>query len=394
MSALAEPIRVLRVIGRLNVGGPAIHTTLLTERLDPARFTTCLVAGLPEQDEGDYLELTSQRLDGHLVVLPELGRNVRPGNDLRCLGRLVELVQAFRPQIVHTHAAKAGTVGRLAAWLCGVPVVVHTYHGHVLRGYFSPAKERVFRAIERGMAHVTDELVAVSPRVRSELLEMGIGRSDRFSVVPLGFDLERFTTGARFTGELRRELGLGPDTLLVGIVARLAPIKAHEVFFEAARRIHDASPGVHFVVVGDGERRAALESLVTDYRLEEVTHFLGWRADLDRIHADLDVVALTSRNEGSPVALIEAMASACPVVSTAVGGVPDVVAHGRTGWLVEPGDAAALAVTIRTILEQPASARAVAEAGRQSVLETYGAARLVRDVEALYDRLLKQRGVA
>lgn len=394
MSALAEPIRILRVIGRLNVGGPAIHTTLLTERLDPARFRTCLVAGLPEQDEGDYLELTSHRLDGRLVVLPELGRNVRPGNDLRCLGRLVELVQAFRPQIVHTHAAKAGTVGRLAAWLCGVPVVVHTYHGHVLRGYFTPAKERVFRGIERGMAHVTDELVAVSPRVRSELLEMGIGRSHRFSVIPLGFDLERFTTGARFKGELRRELGLAADTLLVGIVARLAPIKAHEVFFEAARRVHDVSPAVHFVVVGDGERRAALESLVADYRLEEVTHFLGWRADLDRIYADLDVVALTSRNEGSPVALIEAMASACPVVSTAVGGVPDVVAHGRTGWLVETGDAAALALTIRTILEQPVSARAVAEAGRQSVLETYGAARLVRDVEALYNRLLKQRGVA
>lgn len=389
MTPARQRIRVLRVIGRLNVGGPAIHTTLLTQRLNPERFDTCLVAGQPESTEGDYLDLMAHRLEGRLHIVPELGREIRLKNDLRCIARLAHLIQAYRPQIVHTHAAKAGTVARLAAWACNVPVVVHSYHGHVLRGYFTPTKERVFRAIERGLGRITDELVAVSPRVRADLLEMKIGRADRFSVIPLGFDLERFVSSAARAGELRRELALPAAARLIGIVARLVPIKAHELFFAAARNLHARLPGVHFVVVGDGERREELERLVSQYGLESVTHFLGWRADLDRIYADLDVVVLTSRNEGSPVALIEGMASARPVVATSVGGVPDVVSHGQTGWLVPTGDETALAETIATVLADPASGERVARAGQAHVVETYGAARLVRDVENLYERLLR-----
>lgn len=388
MTPARERVRVLRVIGRLNVGGPAIHTSLLTQRLNRNRFETCLVAGQPDATEGDYLDLMAQRLEGWLCILPELGREIRLRNDLRCIDRLTHLMQAYRPHIVHTHAAKAGTVGRLAAWACNVPVVVHTYHGHVLRGYFTPTKERVFQAIERGLSHVSDELVAVSPRVRSELLEMGIGQADRFSVVPLGFDLERFTSCAARRGELRQELAQPAATRLVGIVARLVPIKAHELFFAAAHRLHARLPNVHFVVVGDGERRQELETLVTQNGLRAVTHFLGWRADLDRIYADLDVVVLTSRNEGSPVALIEGMASARPVVATSVGGVPDVVSHGQTGWLVPSGDEAALAEAIAAALADQAESARVARAGQEHVVGAYGAERLVRNVEDLYERLL------
>lgn len=340
--------------------------------------------------EGNYMALHG-RSAARLVQVPELGRELSGIKDLGSLRALVSLMRRERPHIVHTHAAKAGALGRVAAAVCRVPVVVHTYHGHVLRGYFSPRKEELFRGIERGLARVTDHLVAVTPRVRQELLDMRIGRPDTFSVVPLGFDLGQFEGSERHRGELRHELRVDPDVPLVGIVARLVPIKAHEVFVRAAHRLHAEHPGMHFVIVGDGERRQELERMVRDVGLETVTHFLGWRADLSRIYADLDVVMLTSRNEGSPVALIEAMACARPVVSTSVGGVPDVVQDGRTGWLVPMDDAGALAGAVSRVLLRPADAASVARAAREHVRERYGAQRLVADIDALYARVLARK---
>ena len=384
--------RVLRVIARMNIGGPAIQASLLTRRLDPRRYHTLLVTGAEGADEGNHLELHAEQLPD-LVTIPDLGREIRGARDVRSLAALLRVIRRFRPHIIHTHAAKAGTIGRIAATLSRVPLVVHTFHGHVLRGYFSPRKEQVFRSIERALARITDELIAVSPRVREELLEMRIGRPDAFSVVPLGFDLEPFASAATLRGQLRAELGVPPAAPLVGIVARLVPIKAHEVFFAAAAALHRERPDMRFVVVGDGERRSELGRLVEASRLRDVTHFLGWRADLARIYADLDVVTLTSRNEGSPVALIEAMASARPVVSTRVGGVADVIAHGETGWLVEMDDAAMLARRVLDVLAQADRGQRVAEAGRNSVLATYGADRLVADIDGLYQRLLAREGI-
>lgn len=385
-------IRVMRIIARVNVGGPAIHVSLLSRRLDPARFQTELVVGTEGEEEGNHLALHGLDVPS-LVTVPDLGREIRGAQDLKCLWQVRALMRRFKPHIVHTHAAKAGTIGRLAAWSAGVPVVVHTFHGHVLRGYFSPRVEQVFRAIERGLARRTDHLVAVSPRVRDELLDMGIGTPETFSVIPLGFDLDGFAAAPTLRGELRRELGLRPDTPLVGIVARLVPIKAHEVFFEAAAELSRRVAGVHFVIVGDGERRAELEHLAARVGVLPVSHFLGWRADLARIYADLDVVTLTSRNEGSPVALIEAMACARPVVATRVGGVPDVVEHGATGWLVDMDDVPALAAQVQAALGLEDAGAAIGRAGQARVRERYGADRLVHDIEGLYERLLAHKGV-
>ena len=385
-------IRVLRVLARLNIGGPAIHATLLARRLDPARYQTTLVTGTEGDHEGNHLALHGGSVD-HLVTIPDLGREIRGVQDLRSLRALQQVIASVQPHIVHTHAAKAGTIGRLAARLSGVPVVVHTFHGHVLRGYFSPPKEKVFRAIERGLARWSDELVAVTPRVRDELLAMRIGRPERFSVVPLGFELERFLEADTSRGQLRAELGVGESTRLVGIVARLVPIKAHEVFFEAMADLRSRGIDAHAVIVGDGDRRAELGALVERLGLAGSTHFLGWRADLARIYADLDVVALSSRNEGSPVALIEAMAAARPVVSTDVGGVADVVTHGRTGWLVPMDDAPALARQMADVLASADRGATCAAAARRHVFQTYGADRLVSDVDALYTRLLARKGV-
>jgi glycosyltransferase involved in cell wall biosynthesis len=387
---LTEPnrrARVLRVIARLNVGGPAIHATLLTERLDPSRYDSLLVTGREAEAEGNYLTLYG-KTPARLVLVPTLGREIRGGQDVVAFAQLVRLMRRFRPDVVHTHTAKAGTLGRLAARVCRVPRVVHTYHGHVLQGYFSPPKARLFLAIERWLGRHTDRLLTVSEGIRHELLALGIGRPDRFQVLPLGLDLDGFLDAEALRGELRRELGFTGDEFLVGIVARLVPIKAHETFFRAAAAVAGRLSGARFIVVGDGERRAELEALARSLGLWERVRFLGWRRDLERVYADLDVVALTSRNEGSPVSLIEAMAAARPVVATRVGGVPDLVDSGVNGVLVPVDDAAALARAIEMIAGDPDRGRALGGAGRRRVYPAFSASRLIGDVDRLYRELL------
>lgn len=381
-------IRVVRIIARLNIGGPAIHATLLHERLNRQRFQSTLVTGTEEAGEGNYLELHGRTAD--VEIIPDLGREIRPLRDVQTLWRLVALMRRIKPHVVHTHTAKAGAVGRAAAILAGVPIVVHTYHGHVLRGYFSPAKTGVYRAIERGLARRTDRLLAVTTRVRDELVALGVGQAAQYRAVPLGFDLAPLLVAERRRGELRAELGLG-DAPLIGIVARLAPIKAHEVFLSAAATVRQQVPAARFLIVGDGELRALLEQQTAALGLTDAVRFLGWRADIDRLYADIDVVALTSRNEGSPVALIEAMASGVPVVSTDVGGVADVVEHGVSGLLAPMDDAAGIAGHILTLLADPGMRHAMGVRGRTKVAATYDAARLVTDIEALYEDLVREK---
>jgi glycosyltransferase involved in cell wall biosynthesis len=379
----------VRVIARLNVGGPALHATLLTERLDPARYDSLLVAGVEEPREGNYLHLRGRTLE-RLRTVPTLGREIGP-RDAAALVELWRLMRRVRPAVVHTHTAKAGTLGRLAALWAGVPVVVHTYHGHVFQGYFSPARTRLFLAIERWLGRRTDRLLTVSEAVRTELLGFGIGSPARLQVLPLGLELEPFTGCERLRGQLRDELALAEAAPLVGIVARLVPIKAHEVFLGAAARLREAVPACRFVVVGDGERRPELEALARELGLGDRVRFLGWRRDLDRIYADLDVVVLASRNEGSPVSLVEAMAAARPVVATRVGGVPDLVEDGVTGCLVPPGDAGATAAAIRNLLGDPERRAAMGTAGRKHVVPAFGADRLLADVDRLYTDLLREK---
>jgi glycosyltransferase involved in cell wall biosynthesis len=382
----------MRIIARLNVGGPALHTTLLTERLDPRRYDARLVAGAEAPGEGNYSALHGT-VPERLTVLPALGREVRGVADAIVFGQLVRLMRTLRPHVVHTHTAKAGTLGRLAAWVARVPVVVHTYHGHVFHGYFPPGRTRAFLAIERALGRRTDCLLAVSETVRRELLALGVGAPGAFRVIPLGLDLDRYVTADDRQGELRAELGLSPDTPLVAIVARLVPIKAHEVFLRAARHVVEGLPAARFLVVGDGERRHELEAMAVELGLGASVRFLGWRRDLERVYADASVVALTSRNEGSPVSLIEAMAAGRPVVATDVGGVPDLVEDGITGHLVRSGDAEALAAAVTDLLRDPGRRRTFGRAARARVLPAFGASRLVADIDALYGELLRAKGV-
>jgi glycosyltransferase involved in cell wall biosynthesis len=381
--------RVMRVIARLNIGGPAIHTILLTAGLDAARFESTLVTGVEAACEGNMLDLAAQKGVQPLVI-PELGREINPLKDWVTLLKLYRLFRDRRPHIVHTHTAKAGTVGRMAARLAGVPVVVHTFHGHVFHDYFGSLQTRVFIGIERLLASLSDRIVAVSDGQRRELAEYGVASLDKIAVVPLGFELDALLNCEPLRGQLRRELGIPDGMALVGIVARLTAIKNHRLFLDAARLIVEAGQEAMFLIVGDGELRADLEAYVAELKLAERVIFTGWRRDLPRIYADLDVVALSSLNEGTPVSLIEAMAAAKPVVATRVGGVSDVILDKESGYLVQSNDAEGLARGILDLLRAPDRAREMGLAGRVAVHPKYASETMLANIERLYLELLRE----
>jgi glycosyltransferase involved in cell wall biosynthesis len=361
----------------------------LAAGLTPQGYETRLVVGRESGREGNLLDLALAR-GVNVVALDGLERDIRPLGDLRALAGLWRLLRDFRPHVVHTHTAKAGVLGRLAAVAARVPVVVHTYHGHVLRGYFGRAKSAAFRLVERALGVLTSALVTVSESVKQDLVALGIAPAERIRVVPLGLELQPLASRLP-RGTLRGEAGFAADAPLVGMVGRLVPIKDVPTFLRAARVLVDRRPAIRFSLVGDGDERASLESAARALGLADVVRFHGWRRDLPAVYGDLDVVVNCSRNEGTPVALIEALAAGRPVVATAVGGTPDLLQQGSFGTLVPAGDAEALARAIEAALDDAAPARARAEAGRAHVLAHYGVSRLVRDLDALYRELLTAR---
>ena len=376
-------IRVARVITRLNVGGPSLQAMLLTSRLDPLKFETILVCGTPGDREGDMLGLRPE--PGVVpIVLSNFGREIALLDDLRTLGQLIRLFRKFRPHVVHTHLAKAGVLGRVAARLTGVPVVIHTFHGNVLRGYFGAGRSRAFTIIEQAMARLSTVVVAISPEQRLQLEELGIAPAARIAEVPLGLDLRPFIDVER--GSLRAELCLGLDAELVGIVARLVPIKRLDVFLDAATRVAARRPRVQFIVLGDGPLRFELERCARDRGLP-VT-FLGWRADLPSVYADLDVVVLTSDNEGTPVSVIEGLAAGRAVVATDVGGVSDVIGGPDSGRIVPPRDPEAVARAIEELLSDGTLRARLGMAGRARVYPDYDVSTLVDRVAGLYEDVL------
>jgi glycosyltransferase involved in cell wall biosynthesis len=387
----AGGIRIVRLFSRLNIGGPSVHVILLTAGLEPRGYRTRLVVGQETAQEGNLLDFAAEK-GVACERLDALGREIAFVSDLRALLGLYRIIRDFRPSVVHTHAAKAGFLGRVAARLAGVPVVVHTYHGHVLRGYFGPLKTAVFRGLEALMSPLSDALIAVSNAVKQDLVGLGVARAEHIRVVPLGLDLERFA-GPLPRGGLRAS-HWPKDAPLVGMVGRLVPIKDVPTFLRAAALVKDARPDVRFALVGDGEERRDLELEAARLGLAGLVSFHGWRRDMEAVYGDLDLVVNSSRNEGTPVALIEALACARPVIATRVGGTPDLLAGGDFGELVAAEDPGALAAAILGVLKAPEEARARALRGRAHVLARHGAARLVDDIDALYRELLLARGVA
>ncbi|MGH9144102.1 MAG: glycosyltransferase [Vicinamibacterales bacterium] len=389
------PIRVLRVITRLNVGGPAIQAITLSDRLAARGYDTLLVHGQLDAGEGDMRYLLPASVTAR--PLRSLRRPLAPGHDSIALAQLLDVMRDFRPQIVHTHMAKAGTLARLAAAVYNRTAgrdhrarVVHTYHGHVLDGYFGARKTRLFLAIERGLAGVTDRIVAISPSIRRQLLdEYRIGRASQYAVVPLGFDLSTFAAiDDRARREARAALNIAPLAHVVSTIGRLTAIKQQDLFLEVAARVAASDSLATFVIAGDGSLRGGLERQARALGIGDRVRFLGWRRDLATIYGASDLVLLTSRNEGTPVALIESLASGVPGVSTDVGGVRDVIAGDTVGLMAPDRDSSALAAHVIALLADPQRRRQMGAAGRALVIARYGLDRLVADVEALYRELL------
>ena len=378
MSAPGRRPHVVRVITRLNIGGPGRQALLLTRELNE-RFPTTLVAGIPPAREG---ELRDPAVPVHRIPLV---RPVRPHLDAQAVRRVRRLLVETEAALLHTHTAKAGSVGRLAArTLDRRPRTVHTFHGHVLDGYFSPAVRRAFIEVERRLARHTDVLVTVSAEVRDDLLDLGIGRPEQYRVINLGFDLRPFLAVEGPTGALRGRIGVGADVPLVGVVGRLVPIKDLETLLAAVAQLDET----HLAVVGDGELRGHLERRARDMGVAARVHFTGWVPDVPSALGDIDVVALSSRNEGTPVSLIEAAAAGRPVVATRVGGVPLVVKSGVTGYLTAPGDAGEMATLLRRLLADGRQRAAMGAAARSYARDQFDQRRLLADIAELYEELL------
>lgn len=392
------PSPVVRVITRLNIGGPSIQATRLTTALEAHGFSTTLLHGRLGEGEGDMSYLLAP--GARVIYVDTLQRPLSPLNDARALLRLYREMRSAQPAIVHTHMAKAGMLGRVAAALYNATRgratrarVVHTYHGHVLEGYFSPLMTRVFINLERLLARLSDRIVAISPAIERELRDaFRIGRAAQYRVVPLGFDLASFAAVDDAAREqARRSLAIPDGAKVISTVGRLTAIKQHRLMLDTVARVAARHPQVVALIAGDGELRRDLESYAAQLGIAGRVRFLGWRRDLATIYAATDVFVLTSRNEGTPVALIEAMATAVPGVSTDVGGVKDVITGDEVGARVADGDADGLAAGIARYLSDEPLRRQSGLRARAAVLDRYGLDRLVRDIDTLYRDLLASR---
>ncbi len=412
---MAEPIRVLNLIARLNVGGPAKHVGWLMAGLDPARFEQRLLAGpVPEgeDDMGPWLQAQGVRYQ----LIPTLGREIRPGRDLAALRAVLAELKRFRPHLIATHTAKAGFLGRLAlllyrpqARLRGWPRCrcVHTFHGHVFHGYFGPAKTRLFLFLERMLAkRATWRIVAISPRMFEEIHGIyRVGRAGQFVTLPLGIDQAPFADPGPGRQRFRRELGAAGDELLIGAVGRVAPVKNYGLFLETAARLKHVRPGLYqrcrFVLIGGGagEDLARLGERAAALGVGDKVVFTGNRSDPEAFFPGLDALMLTSLNEGTPMAILEAGACGLPVVATAVGGVPDLLGEVREeragftlrsrGLTAPSGDAAGLAAGLAWLMEDPARAKRLGRALQEYVAREHGRERLVKDVAALYEQAVR-----
>ena len=382
MSDRRERLRVMRIIARMNVGGPAMQAVTLMRGLPTAGFDQRLYTGFVENDEEDYIDLRAPEVEVHRVR--SLGRNICLGDDARALAELVGEMRQFRPHIVHTHTAKAGTLGRIAASLAGVPVRVHTFHGHLLKGYFSPNKARLVTAVERALAKSTDRLVAVGSQVRDELLQARVGSPTQYTVVPPGTQLSPLPDRE----VARQQLGLPVTGPVVAYVGRLTRIKRPDRLIATARDVVEAIPDAQLLVCGEGD---LLDEVSSDTSIDRSIRLLGWRKDVETVYAAADVVLLTSDNEGMPVSLIEAALAGVPAVATKVGSVAEVVEDGYTGFL-SPCDPSELACRVIRLLRDDALRQKMGVAAMARGQVRFGADRLVLDIQDLYETIAVDRG--
>lgn len=390
-------IKVLRIINRFNLGGPTYNVTFLSAFL-PEEFETLLCGGTHEKHEGDSLFIP-EKYGLKPVIIPSLQRSINPLTDRKALSEIRKLIREYKPDIVHTHASKAGALGRTAAFKEGVPVVVHTFHGHVFHSYFGNFKTWLYKVAERRLAKKTDAIIAISEIQKQELVEQHrIAPESKFKVIPLGFDLSSFTANkAEKRLNFRKKYGLTENDIAIGIIGRLTSIKNHALFFDSLEiLLRTGVNNIRAFVIGDGELMQELKiraGQLNELAGKSCVTFTSWIRNMEEILPGLDLVALTSLNEGTPVSLIEAQAAGVPVISTNVGGVADVMHHEETGLIVAGFKAEDYAESMRILIENEKMREKMSQNGWNHVEQKFHYKRLCDEVAQLYRELLVKKKI-
>lgn len=394
--------KVLRIINRFNLGGPTYNVSYLTKYMAPD-YETLLVGGMNDKSEAcsDYIV---QKLGIHAIKISEMMRSINGYNDVVAYEKIKSIIKRYKPDIVHTHASKAGVLGRQAAISCGVPVIVHTFHGHIFNSYFNKYVTETFRKIEQHYAKRTSAIVAISDIQKYELSEIyKIAPPEKFRVIPLGFDLNRFQENKAMKRDaFRKQYDIADDEIAVSIVGRLVPVKNHRMFIDAIKKVKSkTNRKVRGIIVGDGDLRdglleyASLHGLTSSTPEHKVPNsdliFTSWIKDADYVFAGSEISALTSLNEGTPVSIIESQAANVPVVSTIVGGIRDVVVEGKTALLSPTQNVDAFSENLLMLVENDEMRKQMSEDGWIFVRDKFHYTRLVNDMKNLYDELLANR---
>lgn len=392
--------KILRILNRFNLGGPTYNAAYLTKYLS-SEFETLLVGGVKDKSENSS-EYILKKLGIKPIIIPEMRRSINPLNDFIAFQKIVNIIRDFKPEIVHTHASKAGTIGRLAALRCKVPVIVHTFHGHVFHSYFGNYKTEIIKSIEQGLAKRSSKIIAVSDIQKYELSEKyNITNADNIEVIPLGFDLSRFRENTiEKRKSFRHKYHIKNDEIAIGIIGRLVPVKNHDLFLNTLKYVNErTTKKVRAFIIGDGESMESIKQKTRELNIDFIDFtkkdgvatltFTSWIKNIDYAYAGLDIVALTSRNEGTPVSLIEAQAANKPIVSTNVGGIENIVVPNRTALLTRNGGEDDYAYKLLNMIENDALRIGMTQNGWDYVKNKFHYSRLISDMSDLYFSLLK-----
>ena len=378
-----QRIKIIRIQSRICIGGPAIHSEILSRHMPNTKYETLLIGG--SLQKGEYSRYEELRKKGiRITVLNEMKRNYHLINDIRSIFKLYNLIKKEKPDIVETHTAKAGAVGRLAAYFARVQIITHTFHGHVFENYFIKVVTKVIIFIERLLAKISTRIIVLSERQYEDIVhKFKISKPNKTELIPLGIEIEEFLKIEK-NGLLKKELNIPSKNFLIAVIGRIVAIKNFEMVFRVLKKLRNDGLNIHLCVVGDGELKEKYEKQEEN----EANHFLGWIPDIHSVYAGIDVIVLASFNEGTPLTIIEAMASKVPVVATKVGGVPDLIKQGGTGYICEVNDDEKMAQSIKLLLTNNGEKKRITNNAQKFIKENFSYQRLIRDMENLYEELI------
>ncbi|MCF8329657.1 MAG: glycosyltransferase [Crocinitomicaceae bacterium] len=385
-------IKVLRIINRFNIGGPIYNAVLLSAFM-PEEYETLLIGGMPEENEANSLYI-AEKYGVSPVLISEMQREPNLINDNKALKKIKEIIRTFQPDIVHTHASKAGALGRKAAFDCGVPIVIHTFHGHIFHSYFSWWKTSLYQLIERRLSKKTTGIIAISAIQKNELsLKYKICHPSKIQLIPLGFDLSPFNENLKEKRELtRNSYALEESDIAVAIIGRLVAIKNHQMFLDIIDKVNQkTSKKVVYFIVGDGEESLTIQESIKPLKEKGMDiRMTSWIKDIATFNAGMDIICLTSKNEGTPVSLIEAQATGIPIIATNVGGIKDIILEDKTGYIVDKDDIDGFSEKLWELIENENKRQLMSQNGWSFVEEKFQYPNLIKNMDEYYKSLLKE----